>query len=69
MVPRLSRYEKFVKGFSFMSLNLVKKDRDKMQRYLDSAHLDVSVGQIAGASFFVAFLTMFFGLFSFSMKR
>ena len=62
MVPRLSRYEKFVNGFSIFSLNLAEKDRSKIQRYLDVAHLEITPGQVAGASFAGAFLTLFFGI-------
>ena len=58
MVPRLSRYENFVKAFSFFSLNLAKKDRVKMQRSLNVAHLDITPGQVAVASLFGAFLTL-----------
>jgi hypothetical protein len=62
MAPQLSRYERFVKGFAFLSLNLKGKDKDKLQRYLDTAHLDVTPAEVAGASFAGGFLVFLFGI-------
>ena len=62
MVPRLSRYENFVKAFSFLKLSVSGKDRGKMQRFLNISHLDVSPEEVAAASFMGGFLTFFIGV-------
>ncbi len=46
MVPELTRYERWAKSLgNFISLKVSEKDRMKIQRYLDVAHLDVSASQ------------------------
>jgi len=62
MVPRLSRYENFVKAFSFLNLSLSVKDRNKMQRFLNVSHLDISPEEVSAASFMGGFLTFLIGV-------
>ena len=57
MMPQISRYENFARSFSFINLNLSSKDEEKIQKYLDVAHLDLVPSQVATASFFGAFFT------------
>lgn len=46
MVPELTRYEKWAKSLgNFVSLKISEKDRIKIQKYLDIAHLEVSASQ------------------------
>jgi len=65
MMPRLSSYERWAKSFAFFNLTLSNKDNDKIQKYLDDAHLDLTPGQVATASFMGAFFVFFIGILSF----
>jgi hypothetical protein len=62
MVPRLSKFENFVKSFSFLNLSLSRKDNEKIQHYLNVAHLDITPSQVAAASFMGAFMAFAFAL-------
>lgn len=64
MVPEISRYEKWCKSLgSIIRLKVAEKDRLKIQKNLDVAHLDLEPWQPITLSL-VAFLTVFFiGLF------
>ncbi len=60
MMPELSRYEKWASSLGgFIKINLAKKDKDKVQKQLDIAHLDISPGDVAGLAV-VGFLGIFF---------
>ncbi|MEM3074436.1 MAG: hypothetical protein QW727_00640 [Candidatus Pacearchaeota archaeon] len=69
MVPRLSKFEKFVKAFSFFEIKLSSKDYKKINDNLKTAHLELTPGQVASAAFFgflISFIIMvliFVGIF------
>ncbi|MBT4135380.1 hypothetical protein HOD75_02385 [archaeon] len=53
MLPELSRYERLVKSLgSFIKIKLAKKDSDKINKSLQTAHLNVSAGEVAGLAIF-----------------
>ena len=63
MVPEISRYEGWAKSLgSILSIRIAEKDRIKIQRQLDIAHLDVNASQALTLSIFsmlgVFFLTL-----------
>src|SRR3989344_1039218 len=46
MIPHITSYEKWAKSLgNFIKLKVAEKDRVKIQRYLDIAHLDVTASQ------------------------
>lgn len=46
MIPEFSKYEKWAKSLgNIISLRIAEKDRVRVQKYLDTAHLDVSASQ------------------------
>ena len=46
MIPQITSYEKWAKSLgNFIKLKVAEKDRVKIQRYLDIAHLDVTASQ------------------------
>jgi len=46
MIPKLTKYEKWAKSLgNFVKLKVAEKDRLKVQRFLDTAHLDISASQ------------------------
>ena len=60
MMPELSRYEKWVKSLgSFIKIKLGAKDNAKISKHLESAHLDVETGEVAGLAV-MGFLGVFF---------
>ena len=60
MMPELSRYEKWVKSLgSFIKIKLSAKDNAKISKHLESAHLDVETGEVAGLAI-MGFLGVFF---------
>jgi len=66
MMPQLSRYEKLAKSFgSLININLSEKDRVKMQKNLDTAHLDITGSEVLVFSFFSMFITFSIGLLVF----
>jgi len=65
MMPNLSRYESWVRGFSFLNINLSPKDRDRISEQLKVAHLDLLPSQVATAAFMGAFLTFLLGILIF----
>jgi len=73
MVPSLNRYERWAKSLgSLIKINISKKDRVKVQRELDNAHLDVTASQAVTLSLFsmllVFFLTILSGVVYFLVK-
>jgi len=65
MVPLLSRYEKWAKSLgSIIKLNVAEKDRAKIQKFLDIAHLEVSASQALALSVFSALAIFFLTIFS-----
>ena len=62
MVPRLSMYERLARAFSFVKLRISRKDRDKVQRYLDVAHLDIEPEHVSTFAFFGSFFVFIIGL-------
>jgi len=66
MMPQLSRYERLGHSFgNLLKVRLSAKDSAKMQKSLDSAHLDMNPDQVVSFSFFGAFITFFIGLLIF----
>ena len=61
MKPELSSYEKWAQSIgNIISIKLAEKDRAKVQKYLDDAHLDVTPSQAMTLSL-VSMLLVFFG--------
>lgn len=63
MIPEISRYERWAKSLgNILSLKLSEKDRVKIQRYLDTGHVEVNASQALTLSLMsllaVFFLTM-----------
>lgn len=61
MMPELSRFERFVKSFSLFNVRLGRKDEEKIGKYLDIAHLDLTPSNVGTAAFFGAFLVFVIG--------
>ncbi|MBI2629814.1 hypothetical protein HYW76_01810 [Candidatus Pacearchaeota archaeon] len=60
MMPSLSKYEILCKNLGgIINLKIAKKDSDKIQKNLETAHLDVSPSQAVSLAFF-SFLASFF---------
>ena len=60
MMPELSKYEKWVRGLgSFIKIKLALKDEKRISKQLESAHLDVSPGEVVGLAI-MSFIGMFF---------
>ena len=60
MAPDLSRYEKWCKSLgSLIKLKLSEKDRERIQKELEVAHLDIEPSQSLTLSV-MAFLSVFF---------
>ncbi len=63
MLPELSRYEKLCKGLgSVINLNVAEKDKKKIQKQLDIAHLNVSPSQALTLAIMVLLLSFFIGV-------
>jgi len=63
MAPEVSRYENWCKNLgSSINIKLAEKDSTKIQKYLDTAHLDVKPGQVMALALIVMLLTFFAGL-------
>ncbi len=60
MMPEFSRYERWVKGLgSFVKIKLAQKDEAKINKQLQTAHLEVSSGEVIGLAI-MSFLAVFF---------
>jgi len=60
MIPELSRYERWAKSLgNVIRLRIAEKDRARVQRFLDIAHLDVTASQALTLSI-LSMLTVFF---------
>jgi len=60
MMPELSRYERLARSLgSFIKVKLGVKDEAKISKHLESAHLDVDTGEVAGLAL-MGFLGVFF---------
>jgi len=63
MMPALSKYEKNCRNLgSILKLNLAEKDRVRIQKKLDLAHLDVTPSQVVTFSFVSSILLFFLGV-------
>lgn len=64
MIPELSRYERWAQSLgNLISMKIVERDRVKIQRYLDTAHLEVTASQaltLAVLSMLVIFFSTIF---------
>jgi hypothetical protein len=73
MVPSLNRYERWAKSLGdVVRINISQKDRLKVQKHLDDAHLDVTASQAVTLSLLsmllVFFLTILSGVVYFLVK-
>ncbi len=65
MVPELSKYEKWCHSLgSFIKVKLAEKDREKIQRNLNIAHLDVEPSQVMVLALMALLLSFFVGVVS-----
>lgn len=63
MMPNLSKYERWCQGLgNVLSLKIAEKDRVKIQKQLDVAHLDVSPSQTLTLAILSLLLTFFLGV-------
>lgn len=63
MMPAFSRYEKWCNSIgNMLKLSVSAKDNAKIQKQLDTAHLDITPGQVVSLAFMSAALTFIFGL-------
>ncbi len=62
MYPRYTRYESFCKKFgNFIHLKISEKEKAKIQKFLDIAHLDIEPWQAVSLAFFSFFVVFFIG--------
>jgi len=60
MMPEFSKYERWVKSLgSFIKIKLASKDEAKINKQLQTAHLEVSPGEVMGLAI-MSFLAVFF---------
>ncbi len=60
MVPEISNYERFALALgNIINLKIAEKDRTRIQKYLDTGHLDVTPSQVIALSIF-SLLAVFF---------
>jgi len=65
MMPSLSRYETLCKSLgSVFSLKIAEKDRTKIQKFLDTAHLDITPSQTLTLAIMILALSFFVGILS-----
>jgi len=63
MMPQLSRYEQLCKSLgSIIRLKVSQKDKEKIQKHLDTAHLDVTPSQTLTLATISLLLTFFVGI-------
>lgn len=63
MLPEFSRYERWCKAFgNFFIMKVGEKDRAKIQREIDIAHLNVTPSEVVVFSTMLLFLTLFGGI-------
>jgi len=62
MMPSLSKYERWCQSFgNILKIKLAEKDRTKIQKQLDIAHLDVNPSQVMSFAVIVTFLSLIIG--------
>ncbi len=65
MMPSLSRYENWAKSLgNLIKIKLAQKDEDKMQKQLNTAHLDITPSQALSLAIVVFLITFFVGILS-----
>jgi hypothetical protein len=63
MMPELSRYERLARGLgSILKIKLAAKDEQKIKKELETAHLEIAPGEVAGLAFMSSFGIFFIGL-------
>ncbi|MFH1710883.1 MAG: hypothetical protein ABH840_01065 [Nanoarchaeota archaeon] len=63
MMPNLTRYEKWCKGLgNILALKLAKKDEERVQKQINTAHLDVTPSQAVGLAISSLLVTFFVGV-------
>ena len=63
MTPEFSRYERLAKTFgNFAKINLGKKDKDKLQKEIDSAHLNILPEEVMVSAILTMAITFVVGL-------
>lgn len=66
MMPQLSRFERLCKGLGdIIKIKIAEKDEEKIQKQLDTAHLDVTPSQTLTLSIVSLLLTFFAGVLIF----
>jgi len=62
-MPELSKYEEWVKGLGgFIRIKLAPKDEARISKQLESAHLEVSSGEVMGLAIMSFLLCFFIGI-------
>ncbi len=63
LLPEFSKYEKWVKSFGkIISIKVSNKDEIKINKQLETAHLDLSSGEVAGFAIISFIFLMFSGI-------
>jgi len=63
MTPAFSRYEKWCKSLgTFFKINMSEKDHEKIQKQIDTAHINVTPSEVFVFSIMVLFLSLFTGI-------
>jgi hypothetical protein len=63
MAPETTKYEKWCQSLgNSVKIKLAEKDSKKIQKHLDTAHLDVEPGQVMSLALFSLLITFFAGL-------
>ncbi len=64
MIPKFTRYEKWCKAFgNLFHINLAEKDKIKIGKSLETAHLDLTASEVIVFAVSLLFLSFFGGLF------
>ncbi|MCX6748281.1 MAG: hypothetical protein NT076_01630, partial [Candidatus Pacearchaeota archaeon] len=67
MMPSLSRYERLCRGLgSLIKIKIAKKDNDRIQRWLDIAHLDVVPSQAITLAIVALLISLLSGILVFA---
>jgi len=64
LLPRLTRYERWCQNLgNLIKINLAEKDKQKIQRKIDVAHLELTPSQTATFAIIISMLVFFAGVF------
>ena len=63
LMPNLTRYEKWARSLgNVIKIKFSEKDREKVQKHLTTAHLNIEPGEVAGLAIMSFICMFFFGL-------